>query len=161
MSCRVPFAFRVTSQSYILIVKIRSLGNVLYMFTVVHSLGLGCSRWTLSVIVLSTCPLYPSDEKVLLPLRIPGRRWLGGWTLTRKSNGEHGSLGSGPGPELFLHQDCPRSPAAYPLEFLGQSSRGGLRPSCCDARRAQVWLSPSLADETVFYFVHRWFLSWT
>ena len=37
--------------------------------------------------------------------------------LTRKCNGEHGSSGSGPGPELFLHRSCPRSPAAYPLEF--------------------------------------------
>ena len=38
-------------------------------------------------------------------------------TLTRKSNGEHGSSDSGPGPELFLHRSCPRAPAAYPLEF--------------------------------------------
>ena len=65
MSCSVPFAFRLTSQPYMLIVKIRSL---------------------------------------------------------ERSNGEHGSSGSGPGPKLFLHRDCPRSPAAYPLEFLGQSS---------------------------------------
>ena len=38
-------------------------------------------------------------------------------TLTRKSNGEHESSDSGPGPELFLHRSCPRAPAAYPLEF--------------------------------------------
>ena len=134
------------------------------MVTVVRSLGFGCSRRTLSVIVLSTCPLYPRDETVLPLLRILGWRWLGGWTLTRKCNGEHGSSGSGPGPELFLLRDCPRCPAAYPLEFLGWSSRGGLRTSCfscCAARRAQVWSSPSLAEETVFYFVRRWFLSWT
>ena len=74
MSCCVPFAFRFASQPCILIVKIRSLRNVLYMFEVVRSLGLGCSRRTLSVIVLSTCPLYPHDETVLLPLRIPGWR---------------------------------------------------------------------------------------
>ena len=124
----------------------------------------GCSRWTWRVIVLSTCPLYPRDETVLPLLRIPGWRWLGGWTLTRKSNGEHGSSDSGPGPELFLHRDCSGAPAAYPLEFLGRSSRGGLRTSCfscCDARRAQVWSSPSLAEEPVFYFVRRWFRSWT
>ena len=41
---------------------------------------------------------------------------------------------------FFLHQDCPRSPAAYPLEVLGRSLRGGLRScfSCYAARRAQV-----------------------
>ena len=77
--------------------------------------------------VLSSCSLYPRDETVLPPLRIPGWRCLGGWTLTRKSNGGHGSSDSGPGPELFLHRDCSRAPAAYPLEFLGRSSRGGLR----------------------------------
>ena len=71
---------------------------------------------------LSSCPLYPRDETVLPPLRIPGWRCLGGWTLTRKSNGEHGSSDSDPGPELFLHRDCSRAPAAYPLEFLGRSS---------------------------------------
>ena len=38
-------------------------------------------------------------------------------TLTRKSNREHGSSDSGPGPELFLHRSCPKTPAAYPLEF--------------------------------------------
>ena len=38
-------------------------------------------------------------------------------TLTRTSNGEHGSSDSGPGPELFLHRSCPRTPAAYPLGF--------------------------------------------
>ena len=74
MSCSVPFAFRFNSQPYMLIVKIRSLENILYIFTVVRSLGLGCSRRTLSVIVLSTCPLYPRDETVFPPLRIPGWR---------------------------------------------------------------------------------------
>ena len=141
-----------------------SLRNVLYVFVVVRSLGVGCSKWTWRVIVLSTCPLYPHDETVLPPLRIPGWRWPGGWTLTRKSNGEHGSSDSGPGPELFLHRDCPRAAAAYPLEFLGQSSRGGLCTSCfscCDARHAKVWSSPRLAEETVFYFVRRWFRFWT
>ena len=41
---------------------------------------------------------------------------------------------------FFLHQDCPRSPAAYPLEALGRSLRGGLRScfSCYAARRAQA-----------------------
>ena len=34
----------------------------------------GCSRRTLSVLVLSTCQLYPRDETVLPPLRIPGWR---------------------------------------------------------------------------------------
>ena len=104
------------------------------------------------------CPLYPRDETVLPPLRIPGWRCLGGWTLTRKSNGEHGSSDSGPGPELFLHRDCSRAPAAYPLEFLGRSSRGGLRTACfsyCNARHVQVGSSPSLAEETAFYFVCR------
>ena len=40
---------------------------------------------------------------------------------------------------LFLHQDCPRSPAAYPMEVLGRSLRGGLRScfSCYAARHAQ------------------------
>ena len=164
MSCSVPFAFWFTSQPYMLIVKIRSLENILYIFTVVRSLCLGCSRRTLSLIVLSMCPLYPRDETVLPPLRISGWRWHGGWTLTRKGKGEHGSSGSGPGPKLFLHRDCPRSPPAYLLEFLGQSLRGGLCTSCfscCNAGRAQVWSSPSLADETVFYFVCRWFRSWT
>ena len=47
--------------------------------------------------------------------------------MTRKSNGEHGSSDSGPGPELFLHRSCPRTPAAYPLGFSGSVSRGGLR----------------------------------
>ena len=159
----MTFELRLASQPYILLVMITSLGYVLSMFVVVCSLGVGCSRWTSRVIVLSTCPLYPRDEAVLPPLRILGWRWLGGWTLTRKSNGEHGSSGSGPGPELFLHRDCSRAPAAYPLEFLGRSSRGGLRTSCfscCNARRAQIWSSPSLAEETVFYFVRRWFRSW-
>ena len=56
-------------------------------------------------------------------------------------NGVHGSSGSGPGPDLFLHRDCSRAPAAYSLEFLGRSSRGGLHTSCfscCNARRVQV-----------------------
>ena len=74
MSCCVTFQFRFASQSYILIVKISSLRNVHYMFEVVHSLGRGCSRRTLRVIVLSMCPLYPRDETVLPPLRIPGWR---------------------------------------------------------------------------------------
>ena len=55
-------------------VKISSLRNVHYMFEVVRSLGRGCSRRTLRVIVFSTCPLYPRDEMVLPPLRIPGWR---------------------------------------------------------------------------------------
>ena len=42
-----------------------------------------------------------------------------------------------PALRFFLHQDCPRSPAAYLLEVLGRSLRGGLR-SCYAARRAQV-----------------------
>ena len=74
MSCCVPFAFRFASQPYILIVKIRSVRNVHYMLEAVRSLGRGCSRQTLSVIVLSTCPLYRRDETVLPPLRIPGWR---------------------------------------------------------------------------------------
>ena len=147
--------FRFASQSYILFVNMWSLSNLSCIVTVVRSLCFGCSRRTLSIIVLSTCPLYPRDETVLQPLRIPGWRRLGGWTLTRKCNGEHGSSGSGPGPELFLHRDCPMFLAVYPLEFLGRSSRGGLRSSCFScyaARRAQVWSSPSLAEETVFLF---------
>ena len=95
----------------------------------------------------SSCPLYPRDETVLPPLRIPGWRCLGGWTLTHKSNGEHGSSDSGPGPELFLHRDCSWAPAAYPLEFLGRSSRGGLRalvspvamPGVPKSDRRPVW----------------------
>ena len=59
---------------YILIIKTRSLRYIHYMFKVVRSLGLGCSRRTFSVIVLSTCPLYPRNETVLPPLRIPGWR---------------------------------------------------------------------------------------
>ena len=45
-----------------------------------------------------------------------------------------------PALRFFLHQDCPRSPAAYPLEVLGRSLRGGLRScfSCYAARRAHV-----------------------
>ena len=74
MSWCVTFKFRFASQPYILIVKISSLRNVHYMFEVVRSLGHGCSRRTLRVIVLSTCPLYPRDETVLPPLRIPGWR---------------------------------------------------------------------------------------
>ena len=70
----MTFKFRFASQPYILIVKISSLGNVHYMFEVVRSLGRGCRRPTLRVIVLSTCPLYPRDETVLPPLRIPGWR---------------------------------------------------------------------------------------
>ena len=142
--------------------NINSLRNVHYMFEGVHSLGLGCSRRTFSVIVLHVSAISTRWDG-LPPLRIPGWRWLGGWTLTRKSNGEHGSSDSGPGPELFLHRSYPRAPAAYPLEFLGQCSRGGLRTSffsCCDARRSQVWSSPSLAEEAVFYFVRRRFRSW-
>ena len=50
-----------------------------------------------------------------------------GRTLSRKSNVEHGSSDSGPGPELFLHQACSRTTAAYPLGFSGSVSRGGLR----------------------------------
>ena len=38
-------------------------------------------------------------------------------TLTRKSNGEHRSSDSGPGPELFLHRDWSEPPAAHPLVF--------------------------------------------
>ena len=74
MSCCVPFAFRFASQPYILIVKIGFLRNVHYIFEVVRSLGFVCSRRTFSVIVLSTCPLYPRDETDLPPLRIPGWR---------------------------------------------------------------------------------------
>ena len=74
MSCFVTFKFRFASQPYILIVKISSLRNVHYMFEVVRSLGRGCSSRTLRVIVLFTCPLYPRDETVLPPSRIPGWR---------------------------------------------------------------------------------------
>ena len=74
MSGCVPFAFRFDSQPYILVITITSLGNVHYIFEVVRSLGRSCSRRTFSVIVLSTCPLYPRDETVLPPLRIPGWR---------------------------------------------------------------------------------------
>ena len=49
-------------------------------------------------------------------------------TLTRKSNGEHGSSDSGPGPELFLHRSCPRTPAAYPLEFWVSVREEGCAP---------------------------------
>ena len=117
-----------------------SVGNLSCIVTVVRSLGFGCGRRTLSVLVLSTCPLYPRGETVLLLLRIPGWRWLGGWIFIRKCNGEHESSSSGPGPAFFLHQDCPRSPAAYPLEVLDRSLRGGLRScfSCYAARRTQV-----------------------
>ena len=62
-------------------------------------------------------------------------------TLTRKSNGEHGSSDSGPGPELFLHRSCPRTPVACPLEFWVRVREEGCAPlifSCCDARRAPV-----------------------
>ena len=45
--------------------------------------------------------------------------------MTRKSNGEHGSSGSDPGPELFLHRSCPRTSAAYPLGFLGRIREEG------------------------------------
>ena len=84
-------------------------------------------------------------------------------TLTRKSNGEHGSSDSGPGPELFLHQSCPRTPAAYPLEFWVRVREEGCAPlvfSCCDARRAPVWRGrrffiSSVADP-VLYVVRRW-----
>ena len=48
--------------------------------------------------------------------------------LTRKSNGEHGSSDSGPGPELFLHRSCPRTPAAYPLEFWVSVREEGCAP---------------------------------
>ena len=48
--------------------------------------------------------------------------------LTRKSNGEHGSSGSGPGLELFLHRSCPRTTAAYPLGFLGRVREEGCAP---------------------------------
>ena len=97
----------------------------------------------MNVLVLSTCPLYPRGETVLLLLRIPGWRCLGGCIFIRTCNEEHESSGSGPGLAFFfffLHQDCPRSPAAYPLEVLGRSLRGGLRScfSCYAARRAQV-----------------------
>ena len=50
-------------------------------------------------------------------------------TLSRKSNGEHGSSDSGPGPELFLHRSCPRTPAAYPLEFWVSVREEGCAPS--------------------------------
>ena len=49
-------------------------------------------------------------------------------TLTRKSNGEHGSSDSGPGPELFLHRSCRRAPAAYPLEFWINVRKEGYAP---------------------------------
>ena len=49
-------------------------------------------------------------------------------TLTRKSNGEHGSSDSGPGPELFLHRSCPRTPAAYPLELWVSVREEGYAP---------------------------------
>ena len=83
--------------------------------------------------------------------------------LTRKCNGEHGSSGSGPGPELFLHRSCPRSPAAYPLEFWVWVREEGYAPpffSCCDARRAPVWRSRRLfissVEDPVLYVVRRW-----
>ena len=65
MSCCVTFEFRFASQPYILIVMITSLRNVLSVFVVVRSLGVGCSRRTGCVIVLSTCPLDPRDGTVL------------------------------------------------------------------------------------------------
>ena len=48
--------------------------------------------------------------------------------LTRKSNEEHGFSDSGPGPELFLHRPCPRTPAAYPLEFWVSVREEGCAP---------------------------------
>ena len=67
--------------------------------------------------------------------------------MTRKSNGEYGSSDSGPGPELFLHRSCPRTPAALPLWFSGSGSRGGLRtlfspvamPGVPKSDRRPVW----------------------
>ena len=44
MSCCVAFEFQFASQPYILIVMITSLKNVLYVFVVVRSLDVGCSR---------------------------------------------------------------------------------------------------------------------
>ena len=37
-------------------------------------------------------------------------------------------MGSGPGPELFLHRDCSRAPAAYPLEFWVDLREEGYAP---------------------------------
>ena len=71
---RGPFKVRFTSQSSILFVTMCSVGNLSCIVTVVRSLGFGCGRRTLSVLVLSTCPLYPRGETVLLLLRIPGWR---------------------------------------------------------------------------------------
>ena len=51
-----------------------------------------------------------------------------GRTLTRKSNGEHGSSDLSPGPELFLIRSCTRTPAAYSLGFLGQFREEGYAP---------------------------------
>ena len=61
-------------------------------------------------------------------------------TLTRDSNGEHGSSDSGPGPELFLHRACSEPPAAYPLGFGFSVRKEGCAPlfSCCDSGCAQV-----------------------
>ena len=59
-------------------------------------------------------------------------------TLTRKSNGEHGSSDSGPGPELFVHRSCPRTPAAYPLEFWVSVREEGCAPPFSPAAMPDV-----------------------
>ena len=58
-----------------------------------------------------------------------------------------------PALRFFLHQDCPRSPAAYPLEVLGRSLRGGLRScfSCYAARCAQVGRLER--NDNYFYYI--------
>ena len=61
-------------------------------------------------------------------------------TLTRKSNGEHGSSDSGPGPELFLHRACSEPKAAHPLGFGFSVHKEGCAPS----RLLRFWVYPSL-----------------
>ena len=64
-----------------------------------------------------------------------------------------------PALRFFLDQDCPRSPAAYPLGVLGRSLRGGLRScfSCYAARRAQVGRL-ELKDNYFYYIIVLCFL---
>ena len=89
----------------------------------------------------------------LPPLRIPRWRWLGGWTLTLKSNGEHDLRIQVPRLSYFSIDLvlALRRHTLWSSGSLFARRVTHLLFSCCNARRAQVWSSPSLAEETVFF----------
>ena len=117
----------------------------------------------LNVIVLSTCLLYPRDETadhrwgfrdgVDLVVELWLVRAMGNMDLRVQVPGRS-----------YFSIDPVLEPLRHTLWGFWVGFARRVARSCfllLRSWRAQVWLSPSLAEKTVFYFVCRGFRSWT